>query len=85
MALVSILGGVGTLLGPVLGAGVLTLIEEITRSSFGGSGRGTDLIIYAALIVVIAVFYPSGLLGWWNARVERARARRAQAGEAVAE
>ncbi len=79
MALVSILGGVGTLFGPVVGSVVLTTIEEITRSTFGGSGRGTDLIIYAGLIVVIAVFYPSGVLGWWRARAERARARQAHA------
>ncbi len=78
MALVSILGGVGTLFGPVVGAVVLTTIEEVTRSSFGGSGKGTDLIIYAGLIVVIAVFYPSGLLGWWRARVERGRANLAR-------
>ncbi|MEO8152685.1 MAG: branched-chain amino acid ABC transporter permease [Rhizobacter sp.] len=64
MALVSILGGVGTLFGPVVGSVVLTMIEELTRTFFGGSGRGTDTIIYAALIVGIAVFYPSGLLGW---------------------
>lgn len=64
MALVSILGGVGTLFGPLLGAGVLTLIEEGTRVIFGGSGRGTDLVIYAALIVVIAVYYPAGVIGW---------------------
>ncbi|MFZ6647278.1 branched-chain amino acid ABC transporter permease [Undibacterium sp. TJN25] len=66
MALVSILGGVGTLFGPIVGAGVLTLIEEGTRMFFGGSGRGTDLIIYAALIVIIAVYYPSGVLGWFR-------------------
>jgi branched-chain amino acid transport system permease protein len=74
MALVSILGGVGTLFGPVVGAGVLTVIEEGTRAAFGGSGRGTDLIIYAGLIVVIAVYYPSGVLGWlaqWRSRRER--------------
>jgi branched-chain amino acid transport system permease protein len=63
MALVSILGGVGTLSGPVLGAVVLTLIEELTRSGFGGTGSGIDTILYAALIVVIAVFYPSGVVG----------------------
>jgi branched-chain amino acid transport system permease protein len=79
MALVSILGGVGTLFGPVVGAVVLTVIEEVTRVVFGGSGRGTDTIIYAGLIVAIAVFYPNGLLGWW--RDWRARAeRRAVAG-----
>ena len=66
MALVSILGGIGTLIGPVLGAGVLTSIDEGTRIIFGGSGRGTDLIIYSALIIVIAVYYPTGVMGWIN-------------------
>ena len=76
MALVSILGGVGTLLGPLFGAVVLTAIEEVTRASFGGSGRGTDTIIYAGLIIVIAVFYPSGIVGWWRERVQRWKRRR---------
>lgn len=71
MALVSILGGVGTLFGPVVGSVVLTLIEEFTRVAFGGTGRGTDTIIYAALIIAIAVFYPTGLVGWWRERVRR--------------
>jgi len=77
MALVSILGGVGTLFGPVVGAVVLTVIEEVTRVVFGGSGRGTDTIIYASLIVVIAVFYPNGLLGWLRARRAQRQAERA--------
>jgi len=64
MALVSILGGVGTLFGPLIGAGFLTMIEEGTRVAFGGSGRGTDLVIYAGLIVIIAVYYPAGITGW---------------------
>jgi branched-chain amino acid transport system permease protein len=77
MALVSILGGVGTLFGPVVGAVVLTTIEELTRAAFGGSGRGTDTMIYAGLIVVIAVYYPSGLVGWWHERVRRIKNKRA--------
>jgi branched-chain amino acid transport system permease protein len=67
MSLVSILGGVGTLFGPVVGSVVLTSIEEFTRIMFGGTGRGTDTIIYAGLIIVIAVFYPAGIVGWWRA------------------
>ena len=79
MALVAILGGIGTLFGPVLGAVVLTTIEELTRAGFGGSGRGTDIIIYAALIVAIAVFYPSGLVGWYRSWTQRRHARKAAA------
>ena len=77
MALVSILGGVGTMFGPVIGAVVLTTIEELTRAAFGGSGRGTDTMIYAGLIVLIAVYYPSGLVGWWRERVRRVGNKRA--------
>ena len=83
MALVSILGGIGTLFGPVVGAGVLTIIDEGTRVLFGGTGRGTDLVIYAALIIVIAVYYPTGVMGWiknFNARRE-ARKNASQKGE----
>lgn len=79
MALVSILGGVGTLFGPVVGAVVLTSIEEFTRTLFGGSGRGTDTIIYAGLIIVVAVFYPSGILGWWRDMLRRRSAARSEA------
>lgn len=78
MALVSILGGIGTLFGPLVGAGVLTAIEEGTRIFFGGSGRGTDLIIYAALIIVIAVYYPNGILGYVKSRIARRKAIRLQ-------
>lgn len=76
MALVAILGGVGTLFGPVLGSVVLTTIEEFTRSFFGGSGRGTDIIIYASLIIGIAVFYPSGLIGWYREFMGHRKGRR---------
>jgi len=84
MALVAILGGVGTLFGPVVGAVVLTVIEEGTRIVFGGTGRGTDTIIYATLIIAIAVFYPNGLLGWWRERRTRGRAERASLAQEAA-
>jgi len=78
MALVSILGGVGTLFGPVVGAAALTLIEEGSRTAFGGSGRGTDLIVYATIIIAIAVYKPGGLIGWAKELIGAWRSRRAQ-------
>ena len=75
MALVSILGGVGTLFGPVIGSVVLTSIEEFTRIIFGGSGRGPDPIVYAALIIIIAVCYPTGIVGWFQNLARRWKAR----------
>jgi branched-chain amino acid transport system permease protein len=78
MALVAILGGVGTLFGPAVGAVMLTAIEEGSRALLGGSGRGTDLIVYAAIIIAIAVYQPKGLLGWWHDWRARRAARSAR-------
>lgn len=82
MALVTILGGVGTLLGPVIGATVFTLIEEGSRIAFGGTGRGTDTIVQALIIIGIAVYKPAGLLGWgaelWGRLSQRRRGKEGQ-------
>jgi branched-chain amino acid transport system permease protein len=75
MALAAILGGVGTLFGPVVGAVILTAIEEGSRAMLGGSGRGTDLILYALIIIGIAIYYPRGVIGWLLDRRERRRTR----------
>jgi branched-chain amino acid transport system permease protein len=81
MALVAILGGVGTLFGPVVGAALLTAIEEASRTLFGGTGRGTDLVVYGLLIVLIAVFRPAGVMGMITAHLPVARPARPGPGE----
>jgi branched-chain amino acid transport system permease protein len=61
-ALPAVLGGIGTLWGPFVGAAVLIPITELTRSYAGGGGSGLDLIIYGALIMLIALLKPEGIL-----------------------
>ena len=61
-ALPAVLGGIGTLWGPLLGAFILIPLSELTRSYLGGTGTGADLIIYGSLIMVIALIKPEGLL-----------------------
>lgn len=63
ICLVAVLGGVGTLWGPLLGAAVLVPLSESTRIWLGGSGKALDLLIYGGLIVVISVLQPDGLMG----------------------
>ena len=62
VVLMTMLGGIGTLWGPIIGAGVLFPLSEATRVWFGGTGGAEDLMIYGALILLISVFYPGGLL-----------------------
>lgn len=61
-ALPAVLGGIGTLWGATLGAALLIPLTEITRSYLGGSGSGLDLIIYGALIMLVSLMKPEGLL-----------------------
>ena len=63
VCLVAVLGGVGTLWGPALGAAVLVSLSEGTRVWFGGTGKAIDLMIYGGLIILVSVFQPSGLTG----------------------
>src|ERR1700694_3028956 len=68
MALPAVLGDIGSLRGPVLGAVILIPLTELTRSFIGGSGRGVDLIVYGALIVLISLARPEGLVGLFSRR-----------------
>ncbi len=63
ISLVAILGGVASVWGPFLGALVLVPLSEFTRIYLGGGGTAVDLMIYGALIVLIARFQPEGLMG----------------------
>ena len=67
-----IVGGPGTLLGPVLGSLVLTPLSELTRSFIRGR-PGVDVMVYGAVLVVVVTFLPGGLMGAWR-RIRRSAA-----------
>jgi branched-chain amino acid transport system permease protein len=58
----AIVGGLGTLWGPVLGALALHLLADFTRSLFGAL-PGINMVIYGAVLILIVMFAPRGLLG----------------------
>jgi branched-chain amino acid transport system permease protein len=62
IALPAVLGGVGTLWGPLVGAAVLIPLSELTRSYLGGGGQGVDLMIYGGMIVLVSLARPAGLV-----------------------
>jgi len=61
VALVAIFGGIGTVSGPIIGSFVLISLSEYSRVYFSGSGRNVDLLIYGALIMIIAAYCPGGV------------------------
>jgi branched-chain amino acid transport system permease protein len=61
----AVVGGLGRLGGPVLGSIVLIPISQLMSTTLGSgplAGRGIDLIIYGAVIMLIAGWRPNGLL-----------------------
>jgi branched-chain amino acid transport system permease protein len=60
MILMAILGGKGTLWGPVIGA----MIFHITQELFWTYLLGWQRVALGLLIVIIVVFFPTGILGW---------------------
>jgi len=68
MVLMAILGGKGTLWGPVLGAAIF----HVTKELFWTYLLDWQQVALGFLIVVIVVFFPVGILGWarerWPAR-----------------
>jgi len=60
-----ILGGLGTVMGPTLGAFFLAPISEITRNLLG-SYSGLYLMIYGILFIVAIIFFPTGISGLLN-------------------
>ncbi len=62
IVLMSITGGLGTVAGPVLGAVLLKLSSEMFRNYF----EQANLLIYGALLILVILFLPGGLMGGWK-------------------
>ena len=70
MVIMAVLGGIGTVLGPLWGALVLVPIAEITRALWGGSLQGIHLIVYGALLILVILYWPQGIDPWVRRAVE---------------
>jgi len=63
-ALVSIVGGIGTLWGPVLGSALLEPASALLQSWLGGGAHaGVQLALYSVTLIVVILWRPTGLLG----------------------
>jgi len=60
--LVPIVGGLGTLFGPLLGAAALQLLNQLASAAMG-EAPGLNLVLYGAVLVLMIMFMPQGLFG----------------------
>jgi branched-chain amino acid transport system permease protein len=57
--LMAILGGIGTIAGPILGSAVVVILSEIFSLVIGHQGR---LIVFGLILTLMAIYLPGGLL-----------------------
>jgi len=62
-ALVSIVGGIGTLWGPVIGTVLLEVTSALLQSWLGSGLGGVQLTVYSLILISIILWRPTGLLG----------------------
>jgi len=60
--LVAIIGGVGTVWGPVIGACILVPLMEASNFILGGGRAGASMLIYAVILIIVVLFSPKGLI-----------------------
>ena len=60
MLLVSMIGGAGTVYGPLIGAVLLAGVSDVTRILT--NVQGLSLVLYGTLLVIIIAFLPNGLI-----------------------
>ncbi|HCS40063.1 MAG TPA: hypothetical protein DIW44_10835 [Anaerolineaceae bacterium] len=62
--IITILGGMGTLVGPILGAGIWQFISQFFFDWFGPRWP----LVFGILFVLIVMFLPYGIVGTYRAR-----------------
>jgi branched-chain amino acid transport system permease protein len=60
-ALYAIIGGMGTAIGPILGASLITPLQIFLRAAFGTAASGISMLIYGLILVVVVLFMPKGI------------------------
>lgn len=60
--IVTLLGGVGTVLGPVIGAFIFVPVETYTRSFISGTNTGLGWVLFGIVIILLSIYRPGGIL-----------------------
>ena len=63
IAMFALIGGLGSVFGPLLGAVLLVPITEFARGALGAEAIGLHGFVYGAVLVLVVIFIPNGLMG----------------------
>lgn len=63
IALIALIGGIGTIYGPLLGALLIIPLETMLRAELGGVVPGGNLIVLGFILILTALFLKQGIVG----------------------
>ena len=66
LALTSMVGGLGTVVGPAIGSFLLIPLQEFLRVWIGSSFQGLYFVIYGALLILVVMFMPRGIIEFFS-------------------
>jgi branched-chain amino acid transport system permease protein len=75
-ALLSLIGGIGTVAGPLLGAALIIPFENFLRAELANALPGMNLAILGLLMVLAALFMKRGAVGAWRDLMLRLRSKK---------
>lgn len=61
----AIIGGAGTVLGPIVGSLIIIPIGELTTTLFGNF-VGANLMAYGVILILVMLYLPEGIVGWFQ-------------------
>ncbi len=64
LALISMIGGLGTSIGPLIGSFLLIPLQEFLRTWIGGKYQGLHFVIYGGLLIGVVMFMPRGIIAF---------------------
>lgn len=60
--IMTILGGIGTLIGPILGAGLMQIVGQFFYQWFGPRWP----LVFGLIFIALVIFLPYGVIGTWR-------------------
>lgn len=71
--IVTFVGGIGTLVGPLVGAVFFVLVQDFVQDSLPASFVGAHLLLFGALFILVVLLLPGGLMEFWEKLRRRIR------------
>ncbi|MFD4818039.1 branched-chain amino acid ABC transporter permease [Peribacillus butanolivorans] len=74
LVLITMIGGMGTISGPIVGAALMMPIDILLRGSLGGVRPGLNIVVFSCLLIIFALFFKDGIVGTITNKLEKRKA-----------